>query len=312
MMPTVYMMLPGMMNNGGHKVGAQWVRLLLDHGYKAVFANTHGEPCSDFWNFTVPVCSFADVPDTPDSIVVWNWGPDLLKRQFQYAKQYYFAQDCCQPHYPGNDQYMPLLSKLPLIAVGQHCSWFYQYTQNMKVAGIVYNYVDTDIFKSSLDKFADSRRNNVCMMQHREHWSDELAKEIVKSGFNLVVAKGNQRDVVQAMHDSAYFVSAAPGQYTPWGLVEGFPLPTAEACASGCIVVAVNNRGNTEYIMDGLNGFFYNDGLEALGILLTLSKMPVSTLQTVGAAAAHTFRSKFSDNRTRSQIIKVLKLGNEG
>lgn len=307
-MPKIYVMLPGMMNNGGHKVGAQWVRLLLDHGHDAVFANTHGEGCKDFWDFTVPVCSFDQVPDSPESIVVWNWGPDLFKRSFKHAKQYYYAQDCCQPSYPENERYMPIIKSMPMITIGHHSEWFYRYTQGINVIGVVNNYVDTKVFEYDANKHLDSRAFNVCMMEHREHWNPSFAGTIQKLGFNLVVAKGTQAQVAEAINKSAYFVSFAEGVQTPHGKIEGFPLPTAEAMAAGCVTLAMDNGGNTEYLMDSVNGFFHTGPESAESILTSLLVDSSDRRFRIANNAYRTFTDRFNGERTYSQIKKVLGL----
>lgn len=306
--PVIYVMLPGMMNNGGHKVGAQWVKMLRTHGHNAVLANTNGDQCKDFWDFVVPVCSFSEVVDEPQNILVWNWGPDLPKRSFSNARQYYFAQDCCQPHYPGNEQYMPLLRKLPLIAVGQHCKWFYEYTEGLKVLGVVNNYVDQGVFRFDPEKQRDSRCMNLCMMDHRDHWNPGFVEKATALGFTVHVARGTQEQVAEAMAASAYFVSFAPGITTPHGNIEGFGLPTAEAMASGCITLAINNGGNTEFLLDSVNGFFHTGEEEALQLLRGLARGPSELRSRIADNAYYTFRNRFNEERTYGQIKKVLDL----
>jgi glycosyltransferase involved in cell wall biosynthesis len=301
-------MLPGMMNNGGHKVGAQWVRLLLDHGHEALLANTNGDPCQDFWDFTVPVCSFAEVIDSSDNVIVWNWGDDLRKRMFHHAKQYYYAQDCCQPHYPGNDFFMPLIKGLRMITIGHHSEWFYRYTQGIGVVGVVNNFVDQNVFKYDVNKHLDSRAFNVCMMEHREHWNPSFISQIQNLGFNLIVAKGTQAQVAEAINKSAYFVSFAEGVQTPHGKIEGFPLPTAEAMAAGCITLAMDNGGNTEYLLDSVNGFFHTGVESAVEIIRQLMLDSSDRKSFIAENAYRTFKHRFNKERTYSQIKKALSL----
>jgi hypothetical protein len=304
----IYVMLPGMLNNGGHKVGAQWVRLLLDHGHEAMLANTNGDQCRDFWDFTVPVCSFAQVIDSPENILVWNWGPDLPKRVFFHARQVYFAQDCCQPHYPGHEQYMPLMRKLPLIAVSQHCSWFYSYTERMDSIGIVNNYVDQSVFKYNPAKFHNGNGLNLCMMEHREHWNPSFVEVASSLGFNVLIARGTQAQVAETLERSSFFVSFAEGIQTPHGKIEGFGLPTAEAMASGCVTLAVNNAGNTEFLLDSVNGFFHTGVESAARILKSLLVDSSDRVSRIGNNAFYTFRDRFNKERTYQQIRKVLGL----
>jgi hypothetical protein len=300
-------MIPAMLNNGGIKVAAQWTKLLNDNGYEAKLASTHGDKCKDFWNFTVPTCSFAEVEDRPGNVVVWNWGPDLVKRKFQHVEEFYYAQDCCQPHYPENQTYMPILKEKKLITIGHHSKWFYEYTQGMKVVGVVNNFVDQEVFKFDSLKASGPESTNICMMEHREHWNPNIIPKLKEAGFNVVVAKGTQAQVAEAMRKSQYFVSFAPGVETPHGHVEGFPLPTAEAMAAGCITIAMDNCGNTEYLMDKINGFFHKGEDDVLRIINSL-KHDLFNRMRISEAASRTFRYRFNKENTFEQIKEALGL----
>lgn len=299
-------MIPAMLNNGGIKVAAQWTRLLLDNGHGAILASTNGDKCKGFWNFEVPTCSFSEVQDVAGNIIVWNWGPDLPKRHFHYATEYYYAQDCCQPHYPENQIYMPLLKQKKLLTIGHHSKWFYEYTQGLKVHGVINNYVDTEVFRYDVEKTVEGAPV-VCMMKHREHWNPNIIPRLKAEGFEVEVAEGTQAQVAASMRKSRYFISFAPGVKTPHGHIEGFPLPTAEAMAAGCITLCLDNAGNTEYILDKVNAYYHSGEDSVISILKALE--PAKELRRVVALNSHiTFTQKFNKQNTYNQIKAALQL----
>jgi glycosyltransferase involved in cell wall biosynthesis len=298
----IYIVVPDILNNGGIKVAAQWTMLLRTSGFDAILANTDGKPCREDWyGFMVPTCSIDQIEDVPGNIVVYNWGPDLLRRTIQHCSKFYYAQDCAQPNYPQNEIFMPILLRedWKLITIGPHSHYYYLYNFR-KQSKIVHNFVDTE-------KFFPRKKipQSVCMMNHREHYNPELIETLKSAGFQVIIAQGNQKEVSEALGSSEYFISTASGVWDGFESSEGFPLPIAESLASGCVTLCCNTNGVLTFLHDKINGLILENKNDVLQILLKL-KDQEEYKDVLRANAVLTFTKKFNKENTLRQILSAI------
>jgi len=299
----IYICVPNILNNGGIKVAAQWTKFLCDHGYDAILANGPGNPCMGYWNFTVPTCSFAQIEDHPENKIVHNWGPDILQTQRLHLSQiYYYAQDCAQPYYPLNEQYMPLMLKMRFITIGHHSHFYYLY--NYKVQSkMVNNFVDQEVFYPR-----EKIKNRVCFLKHREHYIEGIEKSFESLGFSTVVACGTQQEVAEILGTAEYFVSFAPGIYDGYEKSEGFPLPPAEAMSSGCVVFCMDSNGINEYVLNRVNAIYHGGGFNDAATKLLEIKDNEPYKRWLSDNAFNTFKYRFNKENTWNQIKAALDL----
>lgn len=271
----IYLIAPNATHpSGGVGVAAQWVRLLIENGHEAMFITPNGDP-SPFWlNFTVPAGSYADVVDAPENKVIHIWMDCMVQFRTHRAQLYYFAQDAAQPQYVETEvgrfdrEYLPVLRSATLITLTHHQHWYYLYRWGLP-SKVVNNFVDKDLFKP-----LEKAPNTVCMIDHRDHFSPQIAENLKSSGVDVRVARGSQAEVAKIMGECRYFVSDVRGRWDGFENSEGMPMPIMEAMTAGCIVLCRDTNGVREFIQEGASGYFFANEMEMPNHIRALEASP--------------------------------------
>jgi len=299
----IFVVVPDILNNGGIKTAANWVRFLIDHKYDAILANGGGKPSAEWWNFKVPTCNFAQIEDAPENKAVYNWGPDIINTsRLQQIQKYYYAQDCAQPFYPAHEQFLPLMLKMKFGTIGHHSHWYYLYNYKIQ-SKIVNNFTDQEVFYPG-----EKVPNRLCMILHREHYSGGVEQNLKTIGYDVVVASGSQEDVASAMRTSTFFLSMAPGVYDGYEMSEGFPLPIAEAMSCGCVVLCRDSNGVNEYMMDKVNGFFHDGSFGRIADRMGRVYKDKEYMKWISDNAYKTFKYRFNIANTWEQMKAFLEI----
>jgi glycosyltransferase involved in cell wall biosynthesis len=298
----LYFIVPRLAISGGVKVLAQLAGIFKQAGYEAYLVVLAGvaEKKPWKWDFDFDVVSFIDIEDSEDNKIITSWGNDVcaLYPAIKKAKKYQFAQDSCLNAYPNNHIFMPLIlnGETTLITLGWHSHCYYLYRFG-KDSAVVNNFIDISIFKPDVKE-----PNTVCMIQHRDYINDSTLEYFERGGFNVLFASGDEKEVAATLAKSEYFVSCNEGVFNGLNKTEGFPLPPAEAMASGCITFAKNTFGVLSYLSDGLNGFIYNNLDELKNIFVNFN--PNSSMMKYNAI--ETFTNVFNAKRTLKEMERAL------
>lgn len=305
----IYLVAPNATHpSGGVGMAAQWVRLLLQHGHEAMFITPNGDPSPYWLNFKVPAGSYADMVDVPENKRVDIWLDCMVENPRKAMQGYFFAQDVCQLEHVlkekgmgPNIQAFNQLSYCKLITITHHAHWYYLYRYGLK-SKIVNNFVDTSIFKPG-----PKNQSQVCMIRHRDHFSQDIADRLTTAGLQVRIAEGSQEQVAQAMRESLFFISDVRGRWDGCEYSEGMPLPIMEAMACGCITIARDTNGVREFISHGTNAYLLpNDDrfpVSAVNLILTNAH-----LRTMGPIADATMVLTYTGQRVWKQIQEALDL----
>lgn len=312
----IYLVAPNATHpSGGVGVAAQWVRLLNAHGHDAMFITPNGDPSPYWLNFKVPSGSYRDMVDIPGNKRVDIWMDCMVESPRKAMQGYFFAQDVCQLEHiraeRGGSAYLETIKHLQiakLITLTHHAHWYYLYRHGLH-SEVVNNWVDGDLFE-----YWDAKiPNDVCMIQHRDHFSESLAKKFKDCGFNVRVAQGNQADIAKIMGECLYFASDVGGRWDGFEYSEGLPMPILEAMSCGCVVFCRDSNGVREAILPGLNGFalpndseFQNSAVALMGMLR--ENMNYTGIQEYGSRARRITEMRFNSRVIGQQILKALEL----
>jgi len=313
----IYVVVPNFNVSGGIKVGCQWVRSLISRGYEAAVVTPNRETCPKWLGFDVPTLGYKDMRNSPDHKVVHIW-LDCLKEiggAMDDAETYYFAQDSAQPLYveswPGRfeQEYLPLLRRCSLITVSHATRRWHLHRYGLK-SKVVPNWVDDSVFFSA--ECPDS--NDVCMIRHRDHFSQDVYDALKSFGFKIEIAQGSQRDVAETFRESIVFVSCARGRPDGWEMSEGLPMPIMEAMACGCAVICPDTNGVRDMIIHGMNGFLLENDDEVAGnpavyVQAVKDAFEKGRLMAVcGSHAPATISMGFSRERGEKAMLSALDL----
>lgn len=305
----IYLVAPNAVTpSGGVGVAAHWVRLLIEHGYEAMFITPNGDPSPYWLNFTVPSGSYADMVDEPGNKRVDIWMDCMVENPRKAMQGYFFAQDACQLEHikaeRGGPVYLETLKHLGrtrLITLTHHAHWYYLYRYGLP-SKVVNNFIDTDLFKPGAKD-----ANAVAMIDHRDHFNPEIAEKLKKAGFTVKIARGTQAEIAQILAECLFFVSDVRGRWDGFEYSEGMPMPIMEAMAAGCIVLCRDTNGVREFIMERQSGFFYENDEMLMAWLEVLKKEPVSRGAAM-ATAAYSMNFTFTSKRVWHQIQEALEL----
>lgn len=265
-----FICLPHIHRNGGIKVGIQQTHLMREHGIDAYLITPAGEmkACVVNYNANSPylnynqckMISWEDARKTisPEDKIIYNWGADIGEFGSGLEnKSYYLAQACFfTPDGNKNDlnQYgQPLVLKdnIEIVSVSREVKNYFLYGFK-KDSRIINNWINSNVFYPKPEK---RTANRVGVIAHRAYASSEVIEKAKQNGFQILSIGGTENDVAQQMQTCEYFLSCSKGIYNGWRESEGFPLPSAEAMACGCITISFENGGVNEYLQDGINGF---------------------------------------------------------
>lgn len=305
----IYLVAPNATHpSGGVGVAAQWVRLLIENGHEAMFITPNGDPSPYWLSFTVPAGSYADMKDKPGNKRVDIWMDCMMEFRTYHMAHYFFAQDVCQLEHIAMekgqaqaDRYRAhLFENVSLITIGSHSRNYYLYRFGIP-SKVVHNWVDDSLFQP-----LDREDGTVCLINHRDHFNPELPSLLEKGGYKVQIAQGSQAEVAQAMGSSQFFISDVRGRFDGFNYSEGFPMPIAEAMAAGCIVLCRDTGGVREYVLDRVNGLFFNELWE---IPLAMRRAhDLRCFWDIGDCAYSTMQSAFTRDRAWSQIQEALEL----
>jgi hypothetical protein len=305
----IYLVAPNAVHpSGGVGVAAQWVRLLIEHGHEAMFITPNGDPSPYWLNFTVPAGSYADMVDIPENKRVDIWMDCMMEYRTHHMRHFFFAQDVCQLEHIAKehgqakaDRYRAHLAEnVSLITIGAHSRNYYLYRFGIP-SKVVNNWVDTDLFNIKFH-----RQVSIGMMRHRDHYNPEIHAMLEGLGWTVSVAQGTQAEIAEDLGYRRYFISDVRGRFDGFANSEGFPLPIAEAMASGCVVLCRDTGGVREYLMDRVNGLFYKDITEIPALLKWAEVHP--HFSDLSEAAQNAFYWKFTRENAWVQIKEALEL----
>lgn len=305
----IYMVIPNTNVSGGIKVACAWAQLLIENGYDACIVTPGGDPSPQWLTFAVPSIGYGQVEDAPENKVVYIWLDQLDQFRMARAQTYLYMQDVAQPQYvetePGrfSSRFLPLMQAAKLITIGPHSQYYYAYKWGLS-SSYVPNFIDPEVFNWSSPKIPMS----VCMIDHRDHFDNEIAQKLIDKGFILKIAAGAQLQVAQTMRECVYFFSAAKGRSDGFGhMCEGFPTPILEAMASGCIPICRNTHGTNTFIIHNVNGFYWDDlTLDTwIDLMWTWKNTP---LLATACMALNTAHQAFNKKTVFPNIAKALDL----
>lgn len=293
--------------SGGVGVAAQWVRLLNEQGHPATFITPDGDPSPYWMPFTVPAGSYGDMGDHPGNIRIDIWMDCMMENLPTRGRHYYFAQDVCQPDAKLKERgegylkaWLTAMRGAGLITIGRHSHDYYLYRFGLR-SSIVNNWVDTDLFQPG-----EKASRSACLINHRDHFNPEIPPLLEAAGYKVRIAQGSQAEVARVMGESQFFISDVRGRFDGFAYSEGFPMPIAEAMASGCVALCRDTGGVREYLMDQVNGLFYKDIAEIPILLADAGNQRI--WWEMGEVASYTMQEKFTRENAWTQIREALEL----
>ena len=313
--------LPHLHRNGGIKVAIQHSHILNRKGINCFVTAPGGEikavkvnygTDSPYPNYTAAkIISWEEAHNiiNPEDVVIFNWGADIKEFGSKLNnKKYYFAQACFftpDENHNNLDLYgQPdvLKDDIEIVTISEEVHRYFLYGFR-KDSRVVNNWINTDIFRPDKSKRVENR---VGMISHRAYSAGEVIEKVKKGGFQFLQIGGTENQVAEQMRTCEYFVSCSNGIHNGWRETEGFPLPSAEAMASGCFVVSFDNGGCREYLHDTVTGFIAEENT-ADGVLSDLMfAKGCDFKEEIRRNAIESIRRRFNETAIFEQIQRAF------
>jgi len=314
--------VPHLHRNGGIKVAMQQTHLLNENGKEAFLTTPAGEIKATQVNYgELPFINYnkckivsweeAENLIEPEDIIIHNWGENIKEfARDKNNKKFYFAQACFftpEENLNNLDLYgQPEVLKddIQIVSISDEVQryFLYGFKKNTKK---INNWINTDIFKPE-----ESRRvkNRVGMIAHRAYAANSLVEKIKNSGFNFIMMHGTENDIAKDMQTCEYFVSCSMGIHNGWRETEGFPLPSAEAMACGCLTISYHNGGCVEYMSDKINSFVTNKNTEDMLMKELIRARDCLYKEEIKRNAIDSIKRRFNKEEIFKQMMEAYAL----
>jgi len=246
----IFYPLPALPRNGGIKVCIQHSHLLNSHGHTSLIVTP--EVCENPYpryeqaRF-IQEDSCLDMVQ-PDDVFVFCWA-ESIRPYFHLDNRFlFFSQGVVNSTDPVHHTVW-LNSRFELMVLGRHARDFFFYGHG-KESQVITNWIDCSLFRPVSQQRVQRR---VGLIEHREYADDKLHGLLKTRGYEVFPFKGTEEQIAQAMQSCDYFLSTAKGVFNGHDCAEGFALPSAEAMASGAILIGYNNQGCLSYAHDRVN-----------------------------------------------------------
>lgn len=307
----IFQILPHLSRNGGIKVAIQLCHLSNKYGIESyvLSPNISESPYSNY-----NLCKFLSFEDSinfisPDDIFIFHWFENYQYFEKYNNKKYYFAQGCwfLEQGYPSpfdNNGNLIIFKNgdVELVTISSEVQNYFLYCYRIQ-SKILNNWINTDIFYPDLDIRVSNRIGAIS--SSRYNYSHDFVKKINDLGYEFLRIEGDENQVAHSMRTCRYFINFSLGLYNGWKKTEGFPLPSAEAMASGCIVLSYDNGGVKEYLFDCINGFLCNENTED-SIINKILKIKRLNLEQITEAGVNTIKQRFNEQVIFSQFREAF------
>ena len=145
------------------------------------------------------------------------------------------------------------------------------------------------------------------MINHRHNYDPHIGNLLIENGFTILDIGGSEEDVARLMGSCDYFIQCSPGLWNGYEHTAGFPLPGAEAMASGAILLTYNTKGVLEYAFDKINSVVFETPEELLDRLKILEEN-TEEKESLREMGIKTIQTKFDAQTILKELIKGLQL----
>ena len=242
--------MPHLARTGGIKVVLQHIHLLTAAGIPAeciAISTAHGNT-SPFPRYTMTRLHIGANAHmiTEEDTLVFVWPNDIEHYSNINCRKIHYAQGClCTTNMPElHIPFSGIDKDYELWTIGSN-SRTYGAMRYGKESKLVRNWIDTEVFKPGTKV-----PKTVGMITHRQNYNPELGNLLTGAGYRVVEISGSEEEVASKMGTCDYFIQCSPGLWNDYEYTEGFPLPGAEAMASGAILLTYDSRGVLEYAFD--------------------------------------------------------------
>lgn len=284
MKPNLVMVLPSVQISGGMLVGLKHCQMLMDAGIDVtVFNDDFGEKDLTYEGYHIPVISTkqTQIHARINKAVATLWSTVNFLELYPNIDQRYYLVQNFEPNFykagtffrfSANQTYLAPV-QLNYITISRWCkSWLE--SQYAKVAKYAPNGINLSRFKCQ-KRNLDKQRIRILV----EGNSEDYYKNVDES-FQVVNRLDPQRYEIWYMSYQGHpkpwyrvdkFLHQIPNEKVgeiygqcdillKSSILESFSYPPLEMMATGGYVVVVPNDGNAEYLYDGDNCLFYNQG----------------------------------------------------
>lgn len=252
-------------SNGGMHLYHLWGKLLRQHGYES-FLVTYDGSRVDWLIDPIPYISLDDMRQMQQSgrecryLTGWLWASafiDSVPNFYFYDCELAFTSDYSKQR--GILDRLIQQQKITKIGTNSrlHVGW-YKAAYNL-LPQFIGEWSDTSLWKPCPEKRVKGRIGYFWEGDHTNSDMAVLTEACTASGVEaeFIRVHGSEAEVLATLQTCDLFVGLNLGK---WDGIEGCPRTGNEAQHAGAVVVAYNVWGNTEYLMDGFNGYIVRNG----------------------------------------------------